>query len=194
MDYDFFKFLLPLPFLFLFLFLFLLNTDIYYLYIYINIVVYKEHHDSSEDLTFMDVFLQARAVIKSKGFKQIPQLSSSRRIDVNQPFNIMSNRYGNKGTRYAVLIGINYTSHKQGQLSGCHNDVQNIHRYIMDVGKVRESNITILMDDGRSTHPTKANIMKALEELCRKCKPGDTAFVHYSGEYCTVLYYTDVLC
>lgn len=144
-------------------------------------VVYKEHRNSSENLTFMDVFLQTRDVIKSKGFKQIPQLSSSRRIDVNQPFNIMSNKYGDKGTRYAVIIGINYTSHKQGRLNGCHNDVHNIKRYVMDVGKIKASNITVLMDDGRHTNPTKANIMKALGDLTRKVKPGDTAFVHYSG-------------
>jgi len=144
-------------------------------------VVYKENHNSSENLTFMDVFLQTRDVIQSKGFEQIPQLSSSRRIDINQPFDMMSSRYGNKGTRYAVLMGINYTSHKSGQLSGCHNDVYNIRTYIMDVGKVKSRNITILMDDGKHTSPTKKNIMKALEELTRKCQPGDTAFVHYSG-------------
>ena len=73
------------------------------------------------------------------------QLSSSRNIDVNQPFDLMSNSHGNKGTRYAVLIGINYTTHKQGRLSGCHNDVANIRKYIMDVGKFQASNITILL-------------------------------------------------
>mmetsp|Transcript_6011 Transcript_6011/g.17103 ORF Transcript_6011/g.17103 Transcript_6011/m.17103 type:complete len:148 (+) Transcript_6011:2907-3350(+) len=130
----------------------------------------------------MNVFLQTREVLKSRGFPQIPQLSSSRRIDIHQPFDIMAERYGNQGTRYAVLIGINYTSHQQGQLSGCHNDVRNIRRYIMDVANVESRNITILMDDGHSISPTRANIMEALDELCRKCKPGDTAFVHYSGE------------
>jgi len=86
------------------------------------------------------------------------------------------------GTRYAVLIGINYTSHKQGQLSGCHNDVGNIKKYIMDVGKIKARNITTLMDDdGISIPPTKRNIMKAFDELTRKCQPGDCAFVHYSG-------------
>jgi len=144
-------------------------------------VVYKEEEPSSEDLTFMDVFLQTRDVIESKGFDQIPQLSSSRCIDVQQPFDLMSNEYGNEGTRYAVLIGINYTSHRRGRLRGCHNDVHNICKYIMDVGKVEESNITILLDDGEATEPTRANIMEALDELCQKCEPDDTAFVHYSG-------------
>ena len=75
-------------------------------------VIYKEEKPSCENLTFMDVFLQTRDVIESKGFDQIPQLSSSRYIDVQQPFDLMSNKYGNTGTRYAVLIGINYTYNK----------------------------------------------------------------------------------
>lgn len=130
----------------------------------------------------MDVFLQTRDVIKSGGFEQIPQLSSSRRIDINQPFDMMSTNKSKQGTRYAVLIGINYTSHKQGQLSGCHNDVQNIRKYIMDVGNVQSKNITILMDDGgKHTDPTRGNIMNALTDLTRKCQAGDIAFVHYSG-------------
>lgn len=129
----------------------------------------------------MDVFLKTRDVIRAKGYKQIPQLSSSRRIDIHQPFDIMSNNYGNKGTRYAVLIGINYTEHKAGVLSGCHNDVFNMKKYIMDVGKVYAKNIKILMDDGQHMRPTKRNIMNALDDLTRKCQPGDTGFVHYSG-------------
>lgn len=131
-------------------------------------VIYKEEKPSAQNLSFVDVFLKARKVVKAKGFEQIPQLSSSRNIDVHQPFDLMTNKHGNKGTRYAVLIGINYTNHKQGRLSGCHNDVHNICKYIMDIGKFKSSNITILLDDGRATSPTRANIMKALDELCKK--------------------------
>ena len=70
-------------------------------------VIYAEEQPSAEGLSFVDVFLRARDVVKKKGFKQIPQLSSSRFIDVNQPFDLMSNVHRNQGTRYAVLIGIN---------------------------------------------------------------------------------------
>ena len=137
-------------------------------------VIYKEEKPSAQNLSFVDVFLKARKVVKAKGFEQIPQLSSSRNIDVQQPFDLMTNKHGNKGTRYAVLIGINYTNHKQGRLSGCHNDVHNIRKYIMDVGKFKSSNITILLDDGRATSPTRANIMKALDELCKKVRQHTT--------------------
>ena len=38
----------------------------------------------------------------------------------------------------------------------------------MDVGKFQASNITILLDDGNAMAPTRVNIMKALDELCKK--------------------------
>ena len=38
----------------------------------------------------------------------------------------------------------------------------------MDVGKFKSSNMTILLDDGKATSPTRANIMKALDQLCKK--------------------------
>jgi len=154
-------------------------------------VIYKEEKPSAKNLSFVDVFLRARKVVKAKGFEQIPQLSSSRNIDVNQPFDLMSNKHANKGTRYAVLIGINYTTHKQGQLSGCWNDVHNIKKYIMDVGKFKSSNMTILLDDGKATSPTRANIMKALDQLCKKvssCMMSDMIYQRYAYISLTLFY------
>jgi len=149
-------------------------------------VIYKEEQPSAKGLSFVDVFLRARDLVEKKGFTQIPQLSSSRFIDVNQPFDLMSNVQGNQGTRYALLIGINYETHKQGRLRGCHNDVHNIMSYITNVGGFEPANITLLLDDGKHTMPTKHNIMNALDELTEKCEAGDTAFVHYSGHGATV--------
>ena len=55
-------------------------------------------------------------------------------------------------------------------MSGCHNDVANIKRYIMDVGGFDEENIVVLMDDGEALEPTRENIMKALDDLVNKVK------------------------
>jgi hypothetical protein len=53
------------------------------------------------------------------GYDQVPQLTSSRLIDVNKTMSVVPP--GNStGRRRAILIGINYTG-QQGQLSGCHN-------------------------------------------------------------------------
>ena len=132
-------------------------------------IVYDEDSPSDEHLSFVDVFLRTRELVQAKGFSQVPQLSSSRMIDVTQPFDLMTNKYG--GTRYAVLIGINYERHKQGRLRGCHNDVRHIAKYITEVGEVEKKNITILMDDGgRSIEPTRENIMVALDDLINKVR------------------------
>ena len=87
----------------------------------------------------------------------------------------------NSGNRYAVLIGINYVDHKQGQLSGCHNDVWNMKEYIMNVWGYKESNIQILMDDGYHTPPTRENILQAYRNVISQAKSSDVIFLHYSG-------------
>lgn len=77
-----------------------------------------------------------------------------------------------------------YTHSKSGQsgeLSGCHNDVHNIKEYLMDVHEFPEENITILMDDGEHTEPTKKNMEEAYKKLVHESEPGDAVFCHYSG-------------
>lgn len=109
----------------------------------------------------------------------MPQLTSSRMIDVNKPFQIenTSNAYG---TKRAVMIGINYVG-QQGELSGCHNDVKNMKEYLMNVHGFEDRNITVLMDDGYHRAPTRANITYAYRDLVSSCRAGDTVFTHYSG-------------
>lgn len=119
-----------------------------------------------------------RIVYRITGFDQVPQLTSSRMIDVNKPFQLVNE--SGYGTKRAVLIGINYVG-QQGQLSGCHNDVKNMKEYLMNVHGFEERNMTVLMDDGRHINPTRANIMQAYRDLVRNSVPGDTVFIHYSG-------------
>ena len=80
----------------------------------------------------------------------------------------------------AVLIGINYEG-QQGQLSGCHNDANNIKRYLIKNQGFQEKDMLILMDDGRHHAPTKANILNAFDRIVEYSKPGDVVFIHYSG-------------
>mmetsp|Transcript_5432 Transcript_5432/g.13404 ORF Transcript_5432/g.13404 Transcript_5432/m.13404 type:complete len:314 (-) Transcript_5432:705-1646(-) len=149
-------------------------------------VVYKDHKNSGKHMRSIDVWHQTRDILKSRGFSHVFECWSSRSHTLRGPFDMIPYNEvgactGNVGRRFAVLIGINYTCHEQGQLSGCHNDVQNIREYIMDVCNVKAENITVLMDDGKSTSPTRANIMEALDNLCEKCYPGDAAFVYFAG-------------
>lgn len=90
-------------------------------------VLYADHKAPDGDLSFQEVLLSMRDILKESRYTQIPQLSSSRPLDVHSPFEIVP--AGSTGTRRAVIIGINYVG-QQGELSGCHNDAHNMMEYI----------------------------------------------------------------
>ena len=91
-------------------------------------VTYADHHDTGKDLTFKEVLLSIREKLGGKGFSQIPQLSSSRPTNLDEPFTIVPE--GFSGTRRAVMVGINYVGHNPGELRGCHNDGAQISLFI----------------------------------------------------------------
>ena len=140
-------------------------------------VLYADHHAPAEDLSFQDVLTKVRGVLQGR-YTQIPQLSSSRPMDVSSPFEIVPK--GCTGTKRALLIGINYVG-QQGQLSGCHNDVLNMVEYLKDVHGFADENITLLLDDGKHTSPTHANILSAYRRLVAESAPGVAVYCHYSG-------------
>lgn len=117
--------------------------------------------------------------IQDKGSKQVPQLSSSRHIDVKQPFEIVNSSNSN-GVKRAVVIGINYVGSK-GELYGCHSDATNMVDFLKTSHGFEDKNITILMDDGNHKSPTYRNIMIAYRKVAKESKAGDTVFLHYSG-------------
>jgi metacaspase-1 len=142
-------------------------------------ILYADNQKREDDLSFVQVLAAMRENLQERGFEQIPQLSSSAAVDVNRTFDLVPD--GSTGTRRALLIGINYVGHEQGQLSGCHNDVKNMIEYIKDVHGFEEDNITVLMDDGEHTEPTKENMMAAYAKIVEDSEPGDAIFLHYSG-------------
>lgn len=93
-------------------------------------VLYADHKAPDKDLSFQEVLLQMRDILKKSSYTQIPQLTSSRQLDVHSPFEIVPS--GFSGTKRAVMIGINYVG-QQGELSGCHNDAKNMMEYIKDI-------------------------------------------------------------
>jgi len=140
-------------------------------------VLYK-NRESTENLSFQEVLMRMRAILKTKSFSQKPQLSSSRFLDIHQEFRIVPENFS--GNRRAVIIGINYRG-LRGELTGCHNDAKNIKEYIMNVHKFSDEEITMLLDDGYHKNPTKDNILNALNDLVSQSRSGDVCFVHYSG-------------
>lgn len=154
-------------------------------------VLYADKKAPDTDLTFQEVLLQMRDVLKKGGYSQIPQLTSSRPLDIKQKFDIVPSDA--TGTRRAVIIGINYVG-QQGQLSGCHNDAINMMEYIKDVHGFQEENIAVLLDDGEHTSPTRENILEAYKNLVAQSKAGDVAFCHYSGMLKDVLCHMQCCC
>lgn len=141
-------------------------------------VLYKDKHQQAESLTWVELLRRMRSVLLNMGFDQVPQLTSSRLIDVHKPMYIVPP--GSNGTRRAILIGINYKG-QQGQLSGCHNDASNIGEFLERVHGFSRSNMLILMDDGKNHSPTKDNIIGAFKRIAEYSKAGDVVFLHYSG-------------
>lgn len=129
-------------------------------------------------MTWVELLQEMRSTLKEMGFAQIPQLSSSRMINVeSEPMHICP---PGSGRRRAVLIGINYTG-QEGELTACHDDCNNVAEYLTTVQGFDPSQMLILMDDGKHTLPTKENIVNAFKLLALYSQPGDVVFVSFSG-------------
>ena len=138
-------------------------------------ILYRKH---GSRLTFQDLLLELRKSLAAKGMEQIPQLTSSRPLELKEtPFSLIGDP---SGRRRALLVGINYKG-QNGELSGCQNDVFNVKQYIVTQHKFPEHDVTVLVDDGRHLLPTRHNIIVALQTLVEQSKAGDSVYVHYSG-------------
>jgi hypothetical protein len=83
-------------------------------------------------------------------------------------------------TKYALLIGINYTG-TFAALKGCYNDINDIKNLIKPWGFL-ESNITFMTDSSKGgLYPNAYNITYQLNKLCSTLKSGDQAIFYYSG-------------
>lgn len=108
--------------------------------------------------------------------------------------------------KWAILVGINfYMRGDQRQdahhnpirvtsLKGCISDVQLVEHYLMHFVGFKKDHIYKLTSSTTSTSnisrkpmepedewPTRANIVRCLEETTRRARPGDFVYIHYSG-------------
>jgi len=141
-------------------------------------ILYEDEKKPDKDMSFKDLLLKIRVILSKKNFTQIPQLSSSHPMKIETKFDLSPPDC--RGKKRAVLIGINYAG-SSAELYGCHNDVLNMKKYIMDVHGFAEENIDLLMDDGAHTNPTKDNIIDAFKKLAGTSEPGDVVYVQFSG-------------
>lgn len=82
--------------------------------------------------------------------------------------------------KYALLIGINYTSLQSGQLNGCINDVNKM-KHILTTKYGYESKNIKMLTDHHFQKPTYHNILQELDVLLEKAKFCSEIFFHYSG-------------
>jgi len=140
-------------------------------------VFYSRGHELGQGISWVDILKDMHEQLKKQDFDQVPQLSSSRWIDINSPMFICPPK---SGVRRAMLVGINYVGQK-GELKACHNDVENIKDYLIKAQGFREAEMLILKDDGHHPNPTKQNIMDGFVRLTQYSQPGDVVFVSFSG-------------
>jgi hypothetical protein len=140
-------------------------------------VLYERGHEVGT-MSWVAVLNDMWEQLKKLGYDQIPQLSSSRWIDVHRPMHIVPPR---SGKRRAMLVGINYVGQPSGVLKACHNDVDNLKDYLMNAQGFREEEMLILKDDGMHMVPTKQNIMDGFVRLTQYSQPGDVVIVSFSG-------------
>ena len=69
-------------------------------------VLYADHKKPDTDLSFQEVLMEMRQILKQGRYTQIPQLSSSRPLDIHTKFDVVPDDF--TGKRRALLIGINY--------------------------------------------------------------------------------------
>ncbi len=77
-------------------------------------VLYKDEQTPEKALSFIEVLDQMRDILKDKSYSQIPQLTSTKELDLTHKFDLVPDNF--KGTKRAVMIGINYVGHDPGEL------------------------------------------------------------------------------
>lgn len=136
------------------------------------------HQNVGNKLSFQQVLMSLRDKLGYQGYSQIPQLTSSRPLDLDEtPFTLHASP---TGARRALLVGINYQG-QSGELRGCHNDVYHMHDYLVKVHGFPPRDILVLLDDGQHHSPSREKIIRALRHLVAASRPGDAVFFHYSG-------------
>jgi hypothetical protein len=126
--------------------------------------VFYDNAYKLDKMNWVQVLKQMRSEMKSMGFVQVPQITSSRPIDCKKPVVLVPK---GSGRRRALLIAANYIGQK-GELKAPWNDCHNIKDYLINVLGFDESQMLVLMDDGS-------------HRLVRYSQPNDVVFISFSG-------------
>jgi hypothetical protein len=145
---------------------------------------------ASPTISYLEILQDMRRFLKSRGFQQIPQLSSEHFLNLTecfmpevQPPSESPPPPMRPPVRKALTIGINYLTlwPGRGRLSGCINDSETMIGILKSTYGFADNQIVRLRDDRQDMMPTKANIIAQLHWLVQGAGNGDELFLHYSG-------------
>lgn len=141
----------------------------------------KALSEEGVNYTWASLLKQMRGILEGQ-YTQIPMLSGSRRMNMNEPYSPLHPEPS--GRKRALLVGINYVG-TRNELRGCHNDMETMKTYLEQQG-FDGGDMRLLMDDGAHDRPTKSNILAGMQWLGEGAGPGDSLFLCYSGHGASV--------
>lgn len=78
-------------------------------------------------LTWSELLRKMKAEMKDISYAQIPKITTSRKIELNKPFNLVPDNFNaTKGKKRSLLIGCNYRSLPGAELKASHDDVRSM--------------------------------------------------------------------
>mmetsp|Transcript_16773 Transcript_16773/g.31782 ORF Transcript_16773/g.31782 Transcript_16773/m.31782 type:complete len:592 (+) Transcript_16773:45-1820(+) len=134
-------------------------------------------------LSWSTLIRQMKDVMQDQGYDLVPILTTSRKLDLNEPVNLLPPNFNYKSNKkFCLLVGCNYIR-SDGELQNSHNDVKIMKDYIVNVHGFPEDDdyMTVLIDDADHDKPTHNNIIQALKMIGIRSRPGDAVFIQFSG-------------
>jgi len=82
---------------------------------------------TSLQMSWAQLLMKMKVEMENSGYFQVPMITSSRKLDLNQPFAIAPPDFDpSKNVKRALLIGCNYDSLEGAQIKASHDDVKSI--------------------------------------------------------------------
>lgn len=150
--------------------------------------LWRDDDDDDVRYSWAETLELMREKIEEIGLTQVPQLSTSRPIDVNEEI-VISNPTsgegddeseigeGGVGVKRAMLVGVNYTG-EPNALTSCHNDVRNMKDFLMQVHGFQRENMLVLMVSSPAAWSLAVGRRQRLIVLLENVLPTNLRWVH----------------
>ncbi len=134
-------------------------------------------------LTWSALLRKMKDEMEDQERDQVPILTTSKRFDLEEPVHLLPPDFDpRQNMKFSLLVGCNYVG-QNGALVNSHNDINTMKDYIVNVHGFPEHDdyMTVLLDDKKHQKPTHGNILKALQRIALRSRPGDAVFIQFVG-------------